>query len=236
MCCDSAHKTLAVLTGGAYLHVSRESAWDFESDAREALGVFGSSSPSYLVLQSLDAMNGRLAAAYRAELQECVLRLGALKRRLMAAGIPVMDSDPLRLTIAAHRFGRAGYELADALRSHSAEPEFADRDWLVMMFTPDTDESAYSRVEAALTGVEPGAPFHALTAPRGAGRALTPREAMLAPRITVPSALAAGRVSASAAVSCPPAIPVAVMGERITAEQASLLAALGIESADVVKQ
>ena len=58
---------------------------------------------------------------------------------------------------------------------------------------------------------------------------------MLAPRESVPASLAAGRVSASAAVSCPPAIPVAVMGELITHEHTVLLRSLGIDSVDVVK-
>ena len=235
MCCDSAHKTLGVLTGGAYLHVSRQSAWDFESDAREALGVFGSSSPSYLVMQSLDAMNVRLSSTYRSELAACVEKLCALKNLLAEAGLPVAESDPLRLTVAAHSFGRHGYGMADALRAHKVEPEFADRDYLVMMFTPDTDEAAYRRVEAALTGIAPGVPFPALKAPRASERVLTPREAMLAPRESVPASLAAGRVSASAAVSCPPAIPVAVMGELITHEHTVLLRSLGIDSVDVVK-
>ncbi len=235
MCCDSAHKTLAVLTGGAYLHVSRESAWDFELDAREALGVMGSSSPSYLVMQSLDAMNERLAGAYRAELAKCVSRLDALKADLLGAGVPVAASDPLRLTVAAHKTGKTGFELASALRSQHVEPEFADRDHLVMMFTPDTDEAAYVRVAAAFEGFTPGAPRVPMPLPEPGRRTLTPREALFAPRESVPVSEAAGRVIASAAVSCPPAIPVAVLGEELTAAHADTLAELGIEHVDVVK-
>ena len=44
------------------------------------------------------------------------------------------------------------------------------------------------------------------------------REAMLSARATVPVREAAGRILADAAVSCPPAVPVAVAGERITEE------------------
>ena len=219
MCCDSAHKTLGVLTGGAYLHIGA-SAWDFESDAREALGVFGSSSPSYLIMQSLDAANLRLAGAFRAELAECVAKLDALRARLERRGVPVAASDPLRLTIEAHRAGYTGEELAERLRAAGAEPEFADRDYLVMMFTPDTPDAGYERVEAALTPLEVRAARAALAVPAASERVLTPREALLAARETVPAALSAGRVAASAAVSCPPAIPVAVMVERISPQQA----------------
>ena len=234
MCCDSAHKTLGVLTGGAYLHVSRASRFDFGQDAREALAVMGSSSPSYLIMQSLDAMNLRLAGAYRAELADCVSRLDGLKSALSALGVPVAASDPLRLTIAAHEAGKTGFELAEALRLHGAEPEFADRDCLVMMFTPDVDERAYGLVADAFCGFEPGAPRPALPLPAPGERVLTPREALLAPRERIAAAQAEGRVMASAAVTCPPAIPVAVLGERLTRAHVQLLSQLGVEYVDVV--
>ena len=57
MCCDSAHKTLPVLTGGAYLHVAKGAMAAYEAEARHSLAVFGSSSPSYLILQSLDPVS-----------------------------------------------------------------------------------------------------------------------------------------------------------------------------------
>ena len=57
MCCDSAHKTLPVLTGGAYLHISKSAPKLFSEDAEDALSVFASTSPSYLTLASLDMAN-----------------------------------------------------------------------------------------------------------------------------------------------------------------------------------
>ena len=236
MCCDSAHKTLSVLTGGAYLHVSRQSAWDFESDAREALGVFGSSSPSYLIMVSLDAMNARLAENYRAELAGCISRLDALKEALSDSGVPVAESDPLRLTIAAHSAGYTGFELASELRAHGTEPEFAGRDHLVMMFTPDVDEAAYKRVAAAFAGFNPRTPRPPLPLPAHGRRLLTPREALLAGRERIAVNRAAGKVAASVAVSCPPAVPVAVMGELISAENAHLMELYGFTFVDVVKE
>ena len=56
-CCDSAHKTLPVLTGGAYLHVSKNAPASLMRQAKTALATFGSTSPSYLTLASLDAAN-----------------------------------------------------------------------------------------------------------------------------------------------------------------------------------
>ena len=235
MCCDSAHKTLAVLTGGAYLHVSKDSVRDFEADGREALGVFGSSSPSYLITASLDAMNARLAGDYPRELRRFAERLGALRSRLASLGVPVEPSDPLRLTIAAFRAGYTGSELADALRSHGAESELADRDYLVLMFTPDNSEADLRRVEAAFEGFVPREPFSPLPAPPEAEVYISLREALLAPRERVSASAAAGRVLASAAFTCPPAVPIAIAGERLTSEHVRLLLACGIDDIEVIK-
>lgn len=234
LCCDSAHKTLGVLTGGAYLHVARGSAWDFGSGAREALAVMGSSSPSYLVLQSLDAVNARLAGGYRAELAACAQRVEALRERLRGLGVPVAASDPLRVTVAAHEAGYTGFELAELLRAQSAEPEFADPDWLVLMFTPDNPARDYECVEAAFAGFSPRLPRAPLPMPEAGEACMSPRDALLAARERVSTGRCAGRIMASAAVTCPPAIPIAVMGEKITPAQANLMARYGVEYVDVV--
>lgn len=233
MCCDSAHKTFGVLTGGAYLHISRHSAWDFESDAREALGAFGSSSPSYLIMSSLDAFNARLAGDYPAELDRCVRVLNALKADLRSDGVHVAASDPLRLTIEAYRSGYTGTELAELLRKHDCECEFADHDRLVCMFTPSNPSRDFERVRTALTALDKRSAFAPLPAPESAEVDITPRAAFLAPRKTVSLDRAVGRTVATAAVTCPPAVPIVVMGERVSAQHIQLMAEYGIESVDV---
>ena len=55
ICCDSAHKTLPVITGGAYLHISPSAPEVLKNEARLALNLFGTTSPSYLILSSLAA-------------------------------------------------------------------------------------------------------------------------------------------------------------------------------------
>ena len=85
MCCDSAHKTLPVLTGGAYLHVRHGADAFFAERAREAMGLFGSTSPSYLILQSLDACNPYLAG-HRERLAAFLPHVQSLRERLAARG------------------------------------------------------------------------------------------------------------------------------------------------------
>ena len=64
ICCCSAHKTLPALTGAAYLHISVNITQDLPQEkVLKAMSLFGSSSPSYLILASLDAVNGCICNA-----------------------------------------------------------------------------------------------------------------------------------------------------------------------------
>ena len=71
--------------------------------------------------------------------------------------------------------------------------------------------------------------------PRNAEKALSIREAMLSAHVRITAGKAEGKICASPCVSCPPAIPIAVSGERITREHIALFKAYGIEEIDTVK-
>ena len=87
--CDSAHKTLPVLTGGAYLHVSPRVSERFPTDTvKDALALFGSTSPSYLILQSLDKVNSLLSDAAYIERLTCLSsHVEACREQLILRGI-----------------------------------------------------------------------------------------------------------------------------------------------------
>ena len=231
MCCDSAHKTLPVLTGGAYLHVAKGAVAPYEAEARHSLSVFGSSSPSYLILQSLDLCADRLNKDYPALIRETARRVAALSREL---GLTPPEGDPLKLALPAAYFGCTGPELASCLRDWRSEAEYVDADWVVLMFTPGLDEGAYDTVRRALPRPRP-VPRRLQSLPEPGERVLSPREALLSRRVSVPVSEAVGRVCAEAAVSCPPAIPIAVCGERITPEATALMEKLGVSQISVVE-
>ena len=232
LCCDSAHKTLPVLTGGAYLHLSPTAPAQLAPLAKSALGLFGSTSPSYLTLASLDLCNRYLAEGYPQRLAEAVKRLAKLRERLTAAGWRVEPSDPLRVTVAAPR-GVTGQELAGQLRRQGAECEYADRDFLVLMATPENTPEELAQAAAALGQCPGEANPPQLPLARGE-RACSIRQAAFAPRETVDAAHSLGRVCGLPTVGCPPAIPIAVSGERITPEALALFAYYGIEQVEVL--
>ena len=234
LCCDSAHKTLPVLTGGAYLHISKHAPAVLAEHAKAALALFGSTSPSYLTMASLDLCNGYLAAEYPARLAEMAERLDQVRNRLRASGWQVEDSDPLRLTLRTPE-GLAGTALADRLRQSGVECEYADGDFLILMVTSENDPSDFDRLLTALGEnhalYTPSAPL-----PLAKGeRVCSIREALFAPHETIPTGQALGRICGAPTVSCPPAIPIAVSGEVIGPENLALFAQYGVETVDVLK-
>lgn len=236
ICCDSAHKTLPVLTGGAYLHISHVHG-DLAMGAKDALSLFGSTSPSYLILQSLDAVNPCLANEYPALLAGFVEKLDSLRARLCADGFTLVGDEPLKLTLLARPLGYTGEEIAAHLAAENIICEFADADHLVLMLTPEVGEGGLQRLEKVLTALSVKAPLPddapSFALPR---RALSIRQAMLAPTETVPAENARGRILAAASVGCPPAVPLVVSGEIIDADAVAAFAYYGITECSVVKE
>lgn len=258
MCCDSAHKTLPVVTGGAYLHLGENAPVQEEAAVRGALALFGSTSPSYLILQSLDACNRVLAETYPVGLQQCCARLAALRGELnaaaQAASCPVplaLDGpgrEPLKLTLDAAALGMTGTALADALRSGQLECEYADPRYVVLMFTPCNPPQDYARLRTVLRQCLHGLPaagripqpeelageFVALA--QQARAHCTIRQAVFAPQERIPVQQALGRICAMPTVSCPPAIPIAVSGEEITPAALELMQRYGVTEVSVLRR
>lgn len=235
LCCDSAHKTLPVLTGGAYLHI-RPGLDELCGRAKPALELFGSTSPSYLILQSLDRANRYLSDGYRERLCAFVQDASRLCERLSAHGFTLAGDEPLKLTLCTKPYGYEGGELAAILRQGGIEPEFADPDFVVMMLTPELGGEALLRIEELVCSVPKKAPITAappqFILPE---RAMSVREAVFAPSEELPLSLCAGRILASAGVGCPPAVPIAVCGERLDPRVLERFAYYGISSCRVVK-
>ena len=234
MCCSSAHKTLPVLTGGAYLHISRRLPARYADQAKSALALFGSTSPSYLIMASLDACNSLLAGDYPKRIAEWAGNMDCLKRRLGSRGWKVPKSDPLRLTVRATESMR-GTDIAKLLRGGDIEYEHADAGYAVLMTTPNNTLEELYRLEKVLGECRSRPAEQELLPVAKAERAMSVREAFFRPHEVIPVSEALGRICGAPAVSCPPAIPIAVSGERIGREAIELFEYYGINEVDVVK-
>ena len=237
MCCDSAHKTLPVLTGGAYLHISPDAPALFSQQAKNALSLFGSTSPSYLILQSLDAANPVLAGSYKHDLAAFALCASETADRLRKHGYKLSGDEPLKITIDANARGYTGYELDEILLQENIVSEFADPDYVVLMLAPEIGPTGLAQLETALCSIPCKT---ALAAPpkafQSAQKVLSIREASLSPSEIIPVEESEGRILASASVGCPPAVPIVICGERIDAHAINCFRYYGIETVSVIKE
>ncbi len=216
-CCDSFHKMLPSLTGAAVLH----SAEDCGAEMKQYMQLFGSTSPSYLILQSIEAATEWLRQGGGEEVRHCAERSAVLRASLPQYHFA--GNDPLHVTIKAD-----GNALADELRMQGVECEYADSTCLVLLLSPVMEEGDFQRLYTALSRCEPKPPAVPPPLPSAPEQVLSMREAALSAWVSVPVGEAVGRICGMVQVPCPPAVPLIVSGERITEEWVGLMRFYGI--------
>ncbi|MBQ8546309.1 MAG: DegT/DnrJ/EryC1/StrS family aminotransferase [Clostridia bacterium] len=235
MCCDSAHKTLPVLTGGGYLHVSKDAPTFFKENARCALSLFGSSSPSYLILASLDNANKYINDGFSLRLADFSYVVDSLKNRLISYGYELVGDEKLKITIKAKSYGYTGYEIYDILRSRGIVCEFCDPDFIVMMLTIENKASDLDLIDATLKCIPQKSPI--LDTPPQIlpiERVISSKEAYFSPRKIVHTNETVGKILSASVVTCPPAINIIVAGEKITQNVVDICKYYGIDSLSVI--
>ena len=235
MCCDSAHKTLPVLTGGGYLHISRNAPEVLSKNAKRAMSLFASTSPSYLILQSLDMANKYLSSGYREQLAKCTKRVKKLKDSLNAKGFELAGNEELKITLKPKSYGYTGEDISRYLSENNIICEFQDPDFAVMMFTVEITAADFDEIEKVLLSL-PKKPQITVDAPKyiPGEKLLSVRQAVFSPSEVIPTEKSLGRILARDNVSCPPAVPIAVCGEKINQSAIELFKYYGITEVEVI--
>lgn len=237
LCCDSAHKTLPVLTGGAYLHLSESLNQVWKNDVKHFMEYFSSTSPSYLIMASLDAANEVLDTTFRNSLSECVRSVASLKNTLVQHGYTILSGEPMKITISTKEFGYTGNEIANLLMECDIYPEFYDSDYIVLMPSPYNTKDDLKRLETCLCGIE-RKPILINKPPKleQSKKAMNVRQALFSSSITLDVSKSLGQVCSSVTVSCPPAILPVIPGEVISESSIEVMKYYGIETVRVVKE
>ena len=232
LCCDSAHKTLPVLTGGAYLHFREE---EMRGKVKDAMALFGSTSPSYLIMQSLDRANPYLEGLPQ-RLRTFAPWVAALKDRLLERGLTLGGEEPLKLTWMTRPWGYTGTEIAEILEKKNLICEFRDEGHIVFMFTPENDPWELEKLSRAICQIPRREALPDEAQQRVEPKAAcSPRQAVFGERERIPVGESAGRILANLSVSCPPAVPILMCGEEIEEAIIPRLRALGWAFVEVVK-
>ena len=226
----SAHKTLPAPGQSALLFAN-----GFPLSQLQRWGsVYGSSSPSYVLMAALDGardyMEGEGAARYR----ETARLVGGLRERRPALGErDGLRLDPARLTLTSPD----GFALARALGERGVYPEMADAGHVVCILTCADGAAEFDRLERALEEAGPAGPCAPVPAPPEPSRAvLSPRQALFAPRERAALRESEGRVAACQIAPYPPGVPVIAPGERIEKKHLAYLREIGYnkEYCDVI--
>ena len=202
MCADSAHKTLPVLTGGAYLHIANEK---YCAMAKEAMALTATSSPSYLILDSLDRCN-RTIAEKPFHIAEICNKVTALKRHCADMGYVLSQSDYMKVTF-------------DCAAVHSTGVDF---ETIKTVLRANTPRSVFVRNL-------PSPPVHIRTQ-----TACSPAKAYFSGKVRLPVMMTVGKVCAGAVAPCPPGIPLIMPGEVVTIDAARALRDKGIADIPIV--
>ena len=222
----SAHKTLPAPGQTALLLANSFGLGDLQRWG----SVYGTSSPSYVLMSALDAVRDYMEGKGTARYRETAQRLDGLRsRRPALRPRDGLSLDPARLTL----FSPDGFALADALRARGIYPELADRGHVVCILTCADGPAELERLERALeeSGLS-GPPASVPPPPEPPPVVLTPRQALFAPRERVPLADSAGRVCAGQIAPYPPGVPVIAPGERIEKKHLAYLAEIGYNRDD----
>ncbi len=232
---DSAHKTLPVLTGGAMLHIANEA---YIEAAKRAMSIFGSTSPSYPVMASLDIaiswLEKNAQMAYlkfeneMTKIKTVAQKIGFLNREKFV--------DPTRLALYTTPLGFSGDEAADYFRKHGVEPELATFDAVVFIATPMNTSEDFDKLLRAIDKFPKSAPIFGNT-PMFQSPIVRKslHEAFFSPSETVSCTKAIGKISADTVCPCPPGIPILVPGEVVTQNAIQNLRYYGIKTINVLK-
>ena len=240
---QSLHKTLPALTQTALLHRMSDRV---PADAlREAMAAFQSSSPSYLLMASIDAClhemqaHGRdRFAAYLSSVRSLRAKLAAvpglsLLDRAMAESADGFDLDEGKLVFSLR--GLSGTELSARLRNeYHIETELALPRYVLAMTSISDSEEGFARLLSALEEIAATLPADRADgtppdfAPLRLTQVYTPYEASRREKRWVRVADSVGKIAAGTVIPYPPGVPLVVAGERISAEAAARMTCEGV--------
>lgn len=233
LCCDSLHKTLPALTGAALLHTSEEK---YVEHMKSAMTVFGSTSPNYLIMLSMDKTAGFLLEDGKQKLQETVKRCTKLRELASRQGFVMpQNCDPMRLSLPLAETGFTAETFRPLLRKHKIMEEYLSDSGCVLLLSPFNREEDFARVEALLRDCTIGKQSFTAFPIVPSQKVLGLREAFLSEKETLPIEDAEGKIAAQVKITCPPGIPMVMPGERLHKEIIKILKNSGIFGIDVIK-
>jgi arginine decarboxylase len=236
---QSSHKTLTAFTQASMLHVNNKK-WLYPVE--DALDLLHTSSPSYLLLASLDSLQGQMSRAGKDIIAQTLDLATEFRKRISEiAGYQVFDAgkikgcfqDPAKVAVSPAALGITGWELAEMLqREYGIYPEYSDYYYLLLFFTPGHDRNDLKLLLRALKDLAGREKRKNRIVSCGEYIAIyqeetplviTPRQAYFSGKSAVAAPNAAGRIAGKPLTIYPPGIPLIWPGQVITKEHLECL-------------
>ncbi len=215
----SAHKTLPAMGQSALLFVN-----GVDPDrVRRTASIFGSSSPSYPMLVSMDLARDWLLGEGRWEYRRTACRVFEFRQAFPSLK-DGLSLDPCRLTLKV----KDGPAFARVLEERGIFPEMDDGGHVVLICSAQDSDGDLYRLEGALVELrERMGDCAPIPAPPLPERVSSPRAALFAPGELRTLRDCEGEVSACQIAPYPPGVPVVAPGERITKKELAYLEKIG---------
>ena len=236
LCAQSTHKTGGGMTQSSLLHCQGSLVDQNRLD--EHLKLVMSTSPSYVLMASLDAARYELATQGKT-MMERALKLATeagngLRKipgiRVLESGdlpgLPGMFLNSTRLVFYGRELGLSGFRFQEELYHQAGvSTELADHENVVAVITWANSREDIERLVRGVKEIasqrwekKPYGPLTEAKLPQPPKIALTPREAYYAPKRTVSLEEAKGKVAGEMVAPYPPGIPLIYPGEIMTDE------------------
>lgn len=241
---QSTHKTLGAVTQSALLHVCGSTV--NPDKVAQKLAVFETSSPSYLIMESIDSAIHTLQEKGADYFSAYLNRLNSFSERakklenidILFYGknrdkkySEIFSFDRSKLIISAVKLGYPGAYLAEMLlKKYKIQVEMVSMNYIVAMTSYCDDDSGFDRLFSALSEIDstPHDTFVPKTAamPTSYTRVMEISDAEELDTIKIPFEKASGRICGEFVFAYPPGIPLIVPGEKITDELIGIICEL----------
>ena len=232
---NSLHKTLPVLTGGAMLNINN----DKFINAEEAIRFFGSTSPSYPVMASIDLAINWLKNNGKKEYEKLLQKTNEINKLIveLKLNIPKSKTDLTRISINAEKFNLTEQEILKIFHDNFIEPECIDDKNIILIPTPFNKDKDFERLKKALKQLASAKSF---LKPEekifiSGERIMSIRNAIMSENEITETKKSLGKIAASAVYKCPPGIPIVIPGEIITKNIIDNILNAGIMRIKVIK-
>lgn len=233
ICSQSTHKIIGSMTQSSLLHV-RKGLVDVNR-VKTVLSLLQTTSPSYILLASLDAARKQMVIEGK-ELLDKTIELASYARSSINAiegyycfGEEVLSKkgayafDPTKITITCKDLGLSGYELERILaEKYFIQPEMSDLYNVLCVFSLGDTKESIDKLLKALKEISDvqccslRRKIDIINVPDIPEQVLTPRDAFNSMTVSIPLSDSMGQISAEFLMAYPPGIPILCPGEMIT--------------------